>query len=184
MTDEEAGSIRATLIDRLGRARPGAQTAEGGQFSAGTFLTNWNKMTPRARASLFPDKGLRNDLNDIATLAEGTSGSQRLQNTSNTAGALMGSAQGNLAVQSPAWFLTGGVVQHLTGRLMASPRFARILARTGGLPEDRGRRVFLEQAAVLATREGARRGDLTALMSAVNDNGTAIPSAMAQEQDR
>lgn len=47
------GTVAGTVIDRLGRATNGVQNNDGTAWSPETFLTNWNKMTPRAREELF-----------------------------------------------------------------------------------------------------------------------------------
>jgi hypothetical protein len=47
------GQVAGTVIERLGRATPGQQNETGGAWSPETFLTNWNRMTPRAREELF-----------------------------------------------------------------------------------------------------------------------------------
>jgi hypothetical protein len=47
------GDIAGTIIDRLGTATPGQQNAQGTAWSPETFLTNWNRMTPKARDELF-----------------------------------------------------------------------------------------------------------------------------------
>lgn len=173
MSPEEAGNVRATLIDRLGRARPGAQDAQGEAFSAATFLTNWNKMTPQAKASIFPDKATRDNLNDLAVIAEGTKRGQSMANTSNTGVALGANAiiGGAGAVTNLPATLLGASGLYLTGRLMASPQFAKLLARTSKMPPEAANRTFTEQLGILATREPALQSDINALMQAVNDNG-------------
>ena len=45
--------LAASQLRRMGIANAGAQGAEGGAFSADTFLTNWNKMSPDAKEALF-----------------------------------------------------------------------------------------------------------------------------------
>jgi hypothetical protein len=45
--------LAASALQRMGKAAPGAQGAAGDAFSAATFLTNWNKMSPEARNVLF-----------------------------------------------------------------------------------------------------------------------------------
>jgi hypothetical protein len=181
LTPEEAGTVRATLVDRLGRATPGAQDAQGETFSAATFLTNWNKMTPQAKASIFPDKSARDNMNDLALIAERSKRGQAMANTSNT-GIAMGA---NVAVgvtgavaNLPLTVLGGGAT-YLTGKLMASPGFARILSKTAKMPPEAANRTFREQLGVLATREPALQGDITALLQAVNDNGRRVA---AEEQ--
>lgn len=63
----------ATAIDRIGKATPGQQNAEGTAFSPQTFLTNWNRMTPQSRDALFTGipngAGVRDQLDAIAKSA-------------------------------------------------------------------------------------------------------------------
>lgn len=183
LSNEEAGNVRATLVDRLGRATPGAQDAQGETFSAATFLTNWNKMTPQARASLFPEKATRDNLSDLATIAEGTKRGQAMANTSNTGVAMTSinviGGGAAAAANLPATLLGAGSV-YLTGKLMASPGFARLLARTSKMPPEAANRTFREQLGVLATREPTLGGDINRLIEAVNDNGARL----AAEEDR
>lgn len=173
LTPEEAGNIRATLIDRLGRATPGAQDAQGEAFSAARFLTNWNRMTPQARATMFGDKATRNALNDLALIAEGTKRGQSMANTSNTGVAIGANAAVGVGglLTNPAVTLLGAGSVYATGRLMASPGFAKLLARTAKMPPEAANRTFREQLGILATREPALQGDINALLQAVNDNG-------------
>jgi hypothetical protein len=185
LSKEEAGNVRATLVDRLGRATPGAQDAQGETFSAATFLTNWNKMTPQARASMFPDKATRDSLGDLALIAEKSKRGQAMANTSNTGVAV---TSANLvagvtgaAVNLPATLVMGGSV-YLTGKLMASPQFAKMLARTAKMPPEAANRAFTEQLGVLATRNPALQGDINALMRAVNDNGPRLAADQNNEQ--
>ena len=85
---DERGSIRATIVDRLGRAKAGMQDVGGEVFSPAEFLTNWNKMSPEAKVALFGrDRRLTQALNDIAILADSTKQAQRFVNQSQTAGA-------------------------------------------------------------------------------------------------
>ena len=165
MTEQEAGNVRATVVDRLGKATPGAQDAAGEVFSPATFLTNWNKMTPQAKASLFSDKAMRANLDDIAKLAEGMKTSQSMANHSNTALAIGSNVGAGVAVgsMSPLAVALGAGAQYLTGRLMASPKFARLLARTAKMEPRQAQRTFTEQLGILATREPALAMDAKAL---------------------
>lgn len=185
LSPEEAGNVRATLVDRLGRATPGAQDAQGQTFSAATFLTNWNKMTPQARASMFPDKATRDSLSDLATVAEGTKRGQAMANTSNTGVAVTSinviGGGAAAAANLPATLLGAGSI-YLTGKLMASPGFARLLARTSKMPPQAANRTFREQLGVLATREPALGGDINRLLEAVNDNGARLAAEEEGQQ--
>lgn len=89
LPEGDRGSIRATIVDRLGRAKPGAQDAGGEVFSPAEFMTNWNKMSDEAKVALFGrDRKLTQSLNDIALLANSTKQAQRFVNQSQTAGAV------------------------------------------------------------------------------------------------
>jgi hypothetical protein len=185
LSKEEAGNVRATLVDRLGRATPGAQDAQGEAFSAATFLTNWNKMTPQARASMFPDKATRDNLADLALIAEKTKRGQAMANTSNT-GIAVNAANviggGAVAMANPAAALLGAGSLFATGKLMASPAFARILASTAKMPPQAANRKFTEQLGVLATRQPNLQKDISALLQAVNDNSRlAADEGQAQQ---
>lgn len=186
MTDDEAGNVRAVVVDRLGKATPGAQNAEGDVFAATTFLTNWNKMTPQAKASLFADKTLRTNLNDIALLAQGTKASQALNNTSNSATTGLGAAYGTGAVTSPIKTALAAGGQLLTSRLLASPRFARALAKTRNMPEATAQRSLTEQLGVIASREPAIAADARALQEQLRQSfGTSpSPRIAAEEEDQ
>lgn len=174
MPKEEAANVRATIADRLGRATPGAQDAQGEVFSASTFLTNWNRLTPQAKTSLFPTKQMRDNLNDLAKIAEGTKRSQAMANTSNTGIAVnsanLGLASVGAVTSLPLTILGAGGV-YGTGKLMASPGFARLLARTSKMPPEAANRTFREQLALLSTREPLLADDIAKLTNAINDNG-------------
>jgi len=180
---KEAGDVRALMIDRLGKATPGNQGAEGGDFSASTFLTNWNKFTPQAKASLFPDKGLRANLDEIALLSGATKSTQRFANTSGTAGAVNGAALGATAIANPplATAILSG--QYATGRLLSSPAFARWLARSPRTDNPAVNGKYLEQLSVVASREPIIANDARALQEALA--GAFSPQRLAaQEKDR
>lgn len=183
MTREEAGQVRATIVDRIGKATPGTQTAEGNAFSAGTFLTNWNRMTPQAKATVFSNTELRRDLNDIALLAERMKSSQAMANHSNTSVAMQGSAglQAGWAVSHFPSYVLGAGTQFITGRLMSSPGFARWLARLPENPE-RARRP-IEQLGVLATREPLIASDAKSLQQFLQSTlGQSPGRASASEE--
>ena len=184
LTPEEAGTVRATLVDRIGRATPGAQDAQGEVFSPATFLTNWNKMTPQAKASLFPDKGARADMNDLALIAERSKRGQSMANTSNTGVAIGANVAVGVsgAVANLPLTILGGGATYLTGKLMASPGFARVLARTAKMPPEAANRTFREQIGVLATREPSLQGDINALLQSVNDNAPRLAADQNNEQ--
>lgn len=79
----EWNTISASIVDRMGKAAPGAQGAEGGAFSPGTFLTNWNKMSDEAKKLLVPED-VRIELTRLARVAESAKKANAERNFSNT----------------------------------------------------------------------------------------------------
>jgi hypothetical protein len=128
MPQEQQGNIRASIIGAMGRASKGQQNAEGDAFSLSTFLTNWNDIGETAKAAYFGPEA-RAALNDLAKVAHGAKQAEGYSNFSNTGsvGAGVATAAAGLA-GIPALVATIGA-QYGVGRLLASPRFARWLAR-------------------------------------------------------
>ena len=141
---EERKQVAAAMINRLGRATPGNQDAMGDVFSAQTFLTNWNKLSPQARASLFSEQP--NALRALENAAKVTSnirdGSKVFANPSGTQPALSANATGGGALMA---MLTGnpGIAAGIGGsvlaanrgaNLMTDPRFVNWLSRQTELP--------------------------------------------------
>ena len=75
LSKDERQVVSEAVANRLGRAKPGAQDIEGTVFSSETFLSNWNRLSPGAKAQLFPDPPLRENMEKIArasaTIREG-----------------------------------------------------------------------------------------------------------------
>lgn len=68
------GTVAGTVIERLGKATNGVQNENGTAWSPDTFLTNWNKMTPRARDEIF--SGFKNSeqvMADVSAVAKASS---------------------------------------------------------------------------------------------------------------
>jgi len=87
LTPSERQVVSEAAANRLGRAKPGVQGAENEIFSSETFLNNWNKLSPGAKAQLFPEPPLRDNMNKIANAAaEIREGKGIYANPSGTAG--------------------------------------------------------------------------------------------------
>ena len=64
--------VAGALLQRLGRASPGAQNAMGDAFSTDTFLSNLSKLSPEARQTIFGRTdvdGVMDQLNQFAQVA-------------------------------------------------------------------------------------------------------------------
>jgi hypothetical protein len=140
-------TVSATVLRRLGRATPGKQNDLGEKFSTETFLTNWNSMSPQAKAVLFDRYGpeFRQSMDQVAKVASNLrDGSKVFQNPSGTSQAAtqMGTvvafatsvATGNVAV---AGGIAGGVGgANLMSRLLVHPPFVKWLAKTTKAPPN------------------------------------------------
>jgi len=145
LPDDGQKALTAAVIRRMGLAAPGAQNAAGDAFSANTFLTNWNRLSPEARRTLFDryGPGFSEDMDRIARVADNIkSGSEVYRNPSGTAnkvGALgylgsLGLALGTGQKDTVYWLLAGGMAAHATARAMTNPKFVRWLAQSTEVP--------------------------------------------------
>lgn len=182
MTEPERQQVRGTLIDRLGRVSEGADGDDA--FSATRFIGNWDKMTPQAKETLFKDGELRKSLDDIAEMAKGMGSSDKLSRYDPTNKASLGgnaAVQGAFAFHNLPVFLSGVGAQYITGRLMASPAFARMLAKA---PEVKDPRTFIEGLGVIGTREPLLRNDISNLTQHLTQSmGQSPARAIAGEKE-
>lgn len=175
---EESSVVRATMIGQLGRASAGAQDAAGGAFSLPQFLTHWNQMTPGAKRALF-DPASRAALDDLAVIAQGSKEASRFANTSNTAGGVVGQTLVTGAVG--ALFDMGTMAaalasQYGAGRLLASPRFARWLARA---PRTRNPQQHLDQLSEIAAKEAAIAPEILGFQQRLTDALVKEPARLS-----
>lgn len=126
MKETEWNDVSASIVERMGRATPGRQTAEGDAFSPTTFLTKWNTLSTEAKSLLVP-KGVRKELDDFAKVADRAKSAEAARNHSN-AGSPVGIAA--LAIGSAADVgLTASALAtlNLSSRFMTSERALRAL---------------------------------------------------------
>lgn len=172
MPKDEAASVRATLINRMGRPTAGAsQNADEAGFSFNTFLTNWNNMSPRAKATMFP-KESRESLDKLVTVSKAVKEAGSSLNTSNTAGALtvQGILTTGLWYLEPITAVAGAGGQYAIGKLLASPKFARILAGAPKAATPQARKVISARLSGLAKAEPMLAREIGLYQKAINDN--------------
>lgn len=139
-------AMTGAVIKRMGLANPGMQDATGEAFSAQTFLTNWNKVSPEARKALFDRHGLgfTRDMDRIASVAQNLrEGSQVFANPSGSANKVAAYGYATSLVMSlldPSFATTGslvagGIGANVAARAMVHPRFVRWLARSTQWPK-------------------------------------------------
>ena len=140
--------VTAAVLRRMGVANPGAQDEAGAVFSAQTFLTNWNKLSPEARLTLFGGTHSPNLLRDLNQVARAAStireGSRVFANPSGTTQAAA-NIGGGLAVGLSAFhgdvatagLLLGGMAgANVTARMLTNPRVVRWFADATQKPVD------------------------------------------------
>lgn len=192
LTQPEWDTVAATVLDRMGQARPGAQDIGGDVFSPSTFMTNWSKMAPEARDALFGSRrhqALADQLDNLVRVSDSLKQAEKMGNPSGTArnlayqslfGALGGAstyaATGDNQAGA-AGFVGTMLAPNLAARLITSPSFVRWLAaapaqaaRSGGLAEHIGR------LAGIAAMEPKMRGAINGYLAALRDPGTQSPA--------
>lgn len=139
---DERKVVQAAFIRRMGEALPGRQDAGGDVFSAETFLSNWNRLDPRAKQMMFAgqDGQLAKDLDAVArSAAMMREGSKVFANPSGTGQAIaaaggaagVGMALGTGHPGQAAMMLGGALGANLlSDRLLTNPQFVRWLTQT------------------------------------------------------
>lgn len=180
MPPEEANTVRATIIDRLGDANPGAQGASNDNFSADTFLTQWSKLGDRAKAVLFQGEH-RKALDDLATVFEGAKFSRGFDNKSRTG--LINSSIATLGatMAEPISGITLGAAQLAGGKLLSSPRFARWLVALGKKPNESAQLAHIGQLTAIARAEPVIANDIFSLQQRLADQFQKSPGALAAQ---
>lgn len=142
-------ALTAAVIKRMGLANPGAQDAAGETFSAATFLTNWNKVSPEAKRALFDRYGpsFARNVEKIGKVAQNIrDGSKVFSNPSGTAnrGAAIGyyaslpaaAAAGALGAGAAPFvgLVLTGISANVAARMMTSPKLVQWLATSTDKP--------------------------------------------------
>jgi len=147
LPEESRKVVAATTLKRLGKAVSSKQDDLGEVFSPETFLTNWNKLTPDAKNSLFSalPGDMRKDLDKIARVASNLrDGSKVFANPSGTAQAATNQLTAGAAVLSlltgnagAAGAIAAGVVgANAASRIMTNPLAVRWLAESTRVPVE------------------------------------------------
>lgn len=190
LSPEEATAVRSTFIDRLGRATPGQQNADGDAFSIGRWLTNWNKLTPRAQTALFGTGELRAAMKDLATIAEKVKGSERLAGHSNTGavhgfdkttGGLYGAVAALFTGHVPlaAALAAPAAYQRISAEMLTSPRLLRWLTRVPAKASYDGQRAYLSKLTTIAAREPAIASNVVHLQDYLRGALNSVPGRAA-----
>ncbi|RYG90107.1 MAG: hypothetical protein EON59_00570 [Alphaproteobacteria bacterium] len=176
---DERAAVQATIISRLGVKKADAEAAD---FSLDVFLSQWKAMTPRAKAALFP-KEARASLDDLVKIADGSKAAGAYANRSNSAGGVMGNISLYVAggVWEPVTASLGALGQYGAGKLLASPGFARWLARAPKSGNATATRTWVSRLPATATQSPALRGEIEKFQQRLLSNLSASPLRSAAE---
>jgi len=187
LPEDVAGDARATLINQLGRAKSGAQNADGSAFSFDTFLTNWNSIGASAKNTIFRGES-RKAIDQLALLAEKSKAAGRYRNASNTGLAIMSSATAGTAFASMATLGKVLAGQYIAGRVLASPHVAKAILNIAKANNPAASIARIERLTSIATKDPTIRNEVIQLqqklMAAVNDNVVKTGSAAASPDER
>lgn len=141
LPEDAQKTLSAGVLRRLGRAKAGVQNDVGDQFSTETFLTNWNSLSPQAKAVLFDryGEGFRQNMDSIAKVASNLrDGSKVFKNPSGTGAAITQTggiiglmsaiASGN--VKTAIGMAAGMGGANVAARALTNPKVVGWLAKT------------------------------------------------------
>lgn len=183
MPSDEASTVRATVLSRLGNVPAGRQDLSGNVYSPADFATQWNKLDDRAKAVLFPGKEYRSDLSDIVKIADAMKRSTEFANTSRTALAGNGIGLATMALAGSP-LSAGGIAasQFGIGKLLASPRFARWLASSPKKPPGPATLAHINRLTAIATAEPVIANEVLRLQERLASAFTNSPQRIAAEE--
>jgi len=186
LTPSERQVVSEAAANRLGRAKPGVQGAENEIFSSETFLTNWNKLSPGAKAQLFPEPPLRDNMNKIANAAAAIrEGKGIYANPSGTAGSFAAysvylSPLASVAAGSFAPVIVAGMAAgtaFIGAKMLTNPRIVEWLA-TPVNPSTSQAAAHLARLAVIynSTKDQALKEELAAFIQSTTANTASTPA--------
>jgi len=188
MPQDEANTVRATILEDLGHAPAGQQNDVGNVFSPANFVTQWNKISDRAKNVLFTGDH-RDALNDLAKVFSGMKSSTKFANSSKTGIGVIASTHTVPAVMAnPVLGALDMALQYGGGKLLASPAFARRVASTP--MSMAGARAYWSRPWVnaIAAKEPVIAAEIKAFQGAflnnANDNSAASLAAQPAQPNK
>lgn len=185
LPEEEAGTARATMINNLGKASPGAQNAAGDEFSFGTFLTNWNKLGNSAKNSMFRGEN-RQAIDKLALIADRSKAAAKYQNYSGTAAPIVGAMTATTGVASVMTLGKVLAAQYAAGALLASPRVAKAMLGIAQAKTPEAIATRVNNLSNIAAREPALSAEISqfqqSFLRAMNDNAPRAAAASDGQQ--
>jgi hypothetical protein len=177
---EEWDTIAASVLEKMGLAKAGAQDASGEVFSVNTFVTNWSKMSPEAKNALFGGnryKEMRGGLDTFVEVASSLKGVEKFANTSNSGKVVMsyfaftGAAAGLAELgagggyASLSAFAAGGITLRYAAKLITSPKFIKWL--TTPITNPNGIGAHFGRLTAIAAEDPALKEPIEAFLQAL-----------------
>ncbi len=152
---DDWNTISASIVERLGKAPAGQQTAAGDRFSPAVFLTNWNKMDAEAKRLLIPEEA-REELEKLARVAQTVKESNLERNASNTGTVVAATALASGLTTVPITTILTASGTYLSVKGMTSPAFLRAL--------NKAARGDVKQLEAMAKGNGPFKADATTVL--------------------
>lgn len=122
---DDWNDIASAVIGRMGRQANG-----NGDFTAELFIRHYKQLSDQGKALLFGNKpGLRDALDDLATVADRFKSLQKFTNSSKTGDVVTGSALMTLAVSNPFLFVKTVIPSVIMARIFSKPATVRAMTR-------------------------------------------------------
>lgn len=179
---DEADTVRASIISRLGRASSGRQDQGGEVFSPAEFATQWDKLDPRAKNILFQGEH-RKALDDVARVMSGMKASSQFANSSKTSIGTNAIALITWAFANP--LAAGGAAgaQIGFGKLLSSTRIAKWLAAAPKKPNSAAFVDHVSRLSGIAKAEPALANDIFGLQARLGEAfTTGAPTRLAAQE--
>ena len=195
LPDDEANNIRATFLQRLGKASDATQNADGDRTSLGVALTNINQMKGARNIIFSPETNAV--LDKFAQVADLAKQAEAMRNHPNTGGVfsrLMGMAGGatigialltkpEIAGAAISVAALTALKQNVSARLLANPNFARKILSTPNTLQGAASYWSRPWVQTMAAKSPAIANEIglfqSGLLKAVNDNMVATHMAAA-----
>jgi hypothetical protein len=183
LPEDDANTVRATILNSLGKVSKGRQDETGSVFSPSDFVTHWNDLSDRAKGVLFQGDA-RKAIDDLVTVASGMkAGAQKFANTSKTGIAIgaTGTISGAIAHPLLAPFSIMGQIG--AGYLLGKPAFARWLTSYIKKPNAAAALAHIQKLGSIAKTEPAIADDVLQIQQRLAASFAGAPMKAAAQPD-
>jgi hypothetical protein len=178
LPENESETVRASIINALGRAPAGRQDAAGEVFSLNDFLTHWNQLAPSARNAIF-SRPQREGIERLARIAEHTKGASAYANSSRTGGVVATLTTGATYAGGLPTVVATLAGQHIAGRILASPKVAQVIASVATARSPQQAQAAIRRLGPIAARNPAIANDIAELQRRLMEGFMTSPATRA-----